>query len=75
MNLYPNLDFYSAMLFHLIGIPASMNNVIRVIGKLSGWLAHWHEQRNMARGPAYRPAQIYTGQMTRDYVPLEKRDS
>ena len=72
MGLYPNLDFYSAMIFHLLGIPNSMNNVIRVIGKLSGWLAHWHEQRTDINW-AYRPAQIYTGKLKRPYINLEKR--
>jgi citrate synthase len=72
MGLYPNLDFYSAMIFHLLGIPNSMNNVIRVIGKLSGWLAHWHEQRTEI-SKAYRPAQVYTGKLKRPYTPIEKR--
>lgn len=57
---YPNLDFYSALIFRLMGIPANMNNVIRVIGKLSGWLAHWQEQRD-GEQKSMRPQQIYTG--------------
>ncbi|MBX7057132.1 MAG: citrate synthase [Leptospirales bacterium] len=66
MKLYPNLDFYSAMIFHLLGIPPNMNNVIRVIGKMSGWLAHWQEQRqNEQKG--MRPQQIYSGSMPRTY--------
>jgi len=73
-GLYPNLDFYSAMIFHLLGIPLTMNNVIRVIGKLSGWLAHWHEQR-LNVNLSYRPAQVYTGELKRTYIPLERRNS
>jgi len=72
LGLYPNLDFYSALLFHLIGIPMTMNNVIRVIGKLSGWLAHWHEQRDLS-GLAYHPAQIYNGVKERRYIPIAER--
>jgi len=72
LGLYPNLDFYSAMIFHLLGIPLTMNNVIRVIGKLSGWLAQWHEQRTHI-GKAYRLAQVYTGELKRNYVPVDRR--
>tara|TARA_Y100001972_G_C7666663_1_gene337294 strand:- start:8202 stop:8663 length:462 start_codon:yes stop_codon:yes gene_type:complete len=73
MKLYPNLDFYSALIFHLLGIPSEMNNVIRVIGKLSGWLAHWLEQRNETERRSFRPRQVYTGKMHRSYVPLDQR--
>ena len=73
MKLYPNLDFYSALIFHLLGIPSEMNNVIRVIGKLSGWLSHWLEQRNETERRSFRPRQVYTGKMHRSYGPLDQR--
>lgn len=73
VNLYPNLDYYSAMVFHLLGIPAEMNNVIRAMGKLSGWLAHWVEQRHELDQLAYRPRQIYRGKMKRGYITPDQR--
>ncbi len=74
-NLAPNLDFYSALLFHIIGIPESMYNVVRVIGKLPGWLAHWEEQKRAFLQPSssMRPQQIYTGVQLRPYVDIKNR--
>ncbi len=66
LGLYPNLDFYSALIFHLLGIPPNMNNVVRVIGKLSGWLAHWQEMRSSEQ-KSMRPQQVYTGPAPRAY--------
>ncbi len=71
-GLYPNLDFYSALSFMTMGIPRSMYNVMRVIGKMAGWLAHWEEERRITPKPV-RPQQIYAGVPNREYVPLEKR--
>ncbi len=73
MNFYPNLEFYSALVFKLLGIPPEMNNVIRSIGKLPGWLAHWTEQRENPDRKVYRPKQIYTGELYKTYVPLQER--
>jgi len=73
MRLYPNVDFYSALIFRMIGIPSTMNNVIRAIGKLSGWLAHWHEQRAEGENNPMRPHQIYVGQAEKPYIPLRDR--
>lgn len=73
-RLYPNLDFYSALLFRMIGLPVTMNNVMRVIGKLAGWLAHWEEQyRERAEAENYRPRQMYRGSMDMRYVPISER--
>ena len=73
-QLLPNLDFYSALLFHILGLPESMFNVMRTLGKLAGWLAHWEEQRtSMSQHRVMRPQQIYTGQTKLSYIPLAKR--
>ena len=72
MKIYPNLDFYSALIFLSMGMPRSMFNVMRVIGKMSGWLAHWEEER-MTAGKAKRPQQIYSGVPERPYVPINER--
>ncbi len=76
-NLLPNLDFYSAILFQIMKIPESMFNVIRVIGKLAGWLAHWDEQYQLSKAKNHdhpiRAQQIYSGRAYRPYVPLNKR--
>ncbi len=71
----PNLDFYSTPLFNIIGIPESMLNVVRVIGKLSGWLAHWEEQRKTMEEAHYfiRPQQVYSGESARGYIPITER--
>ncbi len=71
-NLYPNLDFYSAVAMHVLGVPPQMMNVIRVIGKTAGWLAHWTEERT-GHEPSFRPRQISTGERERPYVPLARR--
>lgn len=73
MNLYPNLEFYSALIFKLLGFPPEMNNVIRAIGKLPGWLAHWTEQRENPDRKVYRPKQVYIGEINKKYVSLEER--
>ncbi|MCB1172865.1 MAG: citrate synthase [Leptospiraceae bacterium] len=72
-GLYPNLDFYSALIFHLMGIPENMGNSIRVIGKLPGWLAHWQEQRLNEQTGSMRPQQIYSGPRMREWQPIDKR--
>ena len=73
-NLLPNLDFYSALLLRMIGIPESMFNVIRVIGKLAGWLAHWEEQhKSTALQRSMRPQQIYCGSPPRPYLLIDQR--
>lgn len=72
MKIYPNLDFYSALIFLAMGMPRSMFNIMRVIGKMAGWLAHWEEERLITR-KAMRPQQIYTGVPERDYKVMSGR--
>ncbi len=75
-GLLPNLDFYSSLLFLIIGIPENMFNVVRVIGKIAGWLAHWEEQRNSGiyKDSFIRPQQIYVGSSIRKFTPIENRE-
>ena len=72
-NLYPNVDFYSGILYRAMGIPTNMFTVMFSIGRLPGWLAHWKELRE-SDSRIYRPRQIYTGENERAFVPLEDRD-
>lgn len=73
LKLYPSLDFYSALIFRMLGVPSNMYNAIRVIGKLSGWLAHWLEQRQDEESRSMRPQQLYTGAAPRKYSSLDSR--
>ncbi|MDG1894899.1 MAG: citrate synthase [Fuerstiella sp.] len=71
-KLYPNVDFYSGILYRAMGIPTNMFTVMFSIGRLPGWLAHWKELRD-EDSRIYRPRQIYTGSTARDYVDVDKR--
>jgi citrate synthase len=71
-KLYPNVDFYSGILYRAMGIPTNMFTVMFSIGRLPGWLAHWKELRD-EDSRIYRPRQIYTGSTERDYVDIDKR--
>lgn len=71
--LYPNLEFYSGVLFHTLGIPKSMFSVIQTIGRLPGWLAHWKEQRKKGDFSKFRPKQVYVGEIQRNYIPIQSR--
>jgi len=72
-KLYPNVDFYSGIIFRAIGIPTEMFTVMFVIGRLPGWIAQWKEQHDMDAGRIVRPRQIYTGATITDYVPMDQR--
>ena len=72
-KLYPNVDFYSGILYRAMGIPTNMFTVMFAIGRLPGWLAHWKELRADESSRIYRPRQIYTGPTERDYVALNDR--
>jgi len=71
-NLYPNVDFYSGIIYKAIGIPTEMFTVMFSIGRLPGWIAQWKEMRENNE-PIGRPRQIYTGENARDYVEMKKR--
>ncbi len=72
-KLYPNVDFYSGVIYRAIGIPVQMFTVLFAIGRLPGWLAHWREMHENPNKKICRPRQIYIGHTERDFVPLEKR--
>jgi citrate synthase len=72
-NLYPNVDFYSGILYKAMGIPVNMFTVMFAIGRLPGWIAHWKELLDDPQNKIGRPRQIYTGATVRDYVPIEAR--
>ncbi len=70
-RLYPNVDFYSGILFHGIGIPTELYTSIFAMGRIAGWLAHWLEQLKTNR--IFRPTQKYTGLRDQRYIPVEER--
>jgi citrate synthase len=72
-KLYPNVDFYSGLIYEALGLPVSMFPVMFAIGRTSGWIAQWLELVQDQEQKIARPRQIYTGERTRDYVPLEQR--
>jgi citrate synthase len=71
-NLYPNVDFYSGIIYKALGIPTEMFTVMFAIGRLPGWIAQWKEMTEN-KEPIGRPRQIYTGHTNRNYVPIEQR--
>ena len=71
-KLYPNVDFYSGIIYRALGIPTNMFTVMFAIGRLPGWIAQWKEMREN-KEPIGRPRQIYTGPTLREFVPAEKR--
>jgi citrate synthase len=71
-KLYPNVDFYSGIIYRALGIPVDMFTVMFAIGRLPGWIAQWKELREN-KEPIGRPRQIYVGQKLRPYVELKKR--
>ncbi len=71
-NLYPNVDFYTGLIYQSMGFPLDMFTVLFTIGRMPGWLAHWQELLEQDQRIA-RPRQIYTGVGERNYVPLENR--
>ncbi|HQA74691.1 citrate synthase [Flavobacterium sp.] len=71
-KLYPNVDFYSGIIYRALGIPTDMFTVMFAIGRLPGWIAQWKEMR-LNNEPIGRPRQVYTGYPLREFVSLEKR--
>ncbi len=72
-NLYPNVDFYSGVIYRAMGIPVEMFTVLFAIGRLPGWIAHWKEMQDSPTSRICRPRQIYTGATQRDFVDLASR--
>ena len=73
VKLYPNVDFYSGLIYRAIGIPTDMFTVMFAMGRMPGWIAHWKEMIQDSTSKIGRPFQIYIGPKKRDYVPIEKR--
>jgi citrate synthase len=71
-KLYPNVDFYSGIIYRALGLRTDLFTVMFALGRLPGWIAQWKEMRENGE-PIGRPRQIYIGNETRDYVPMEKR--
>ena len=71
-KLYPNVDFYSGIIYRALGIPTNMFTVMFAIGRLPGWIAQWKEMREQ-KEPIGRPRQIYTGATLREFTPLAQR--
>jgi citrate synthase len=72
-KLYPNVDFYSGVVYKALGIPTNMFTVMFALGRLPGWIAHWREMMLDPKRRIGRPRQIYTGECVRDYVPMDQR--
>jgi citrate synthase len=72
-KLYPNVDFYSGVIYRALNIPVQMFTVLFAIGRLPGWIAHWVEMHKSPTKKICRPRQIYTGPTERAYVPMGKR--
>jgi citrate synthase len=72
-KLYPNVDFYSGLIYEALGLPVAMFPVMFAIGRTAGWIAQWLELVQDKEQKIARPRQIYTGERTRDYVPLNQR--
>jgi citrate synthase len=73
-KLYPNVDFYSGIIYRALGFPVDMFTVMFTLGRLPGWIAQWKEMRE-AQQPISRPRQIYTGSTARDFVKIEDRNN
>jgi citrate synthase len=71
-NLYPNVDFYSGIIYKALGIPSEMFTVMFALGRLPGWIAQWKEMTEN-KEPIGRPRQIYIGETNREYVDISKR--
>jgi citrate synthase len=72
-KLYPNVDFYSGIIYKALGIPVDMFTVFFAIGRMPGWISQWLEYQSDAEARITRPRQVYMGSTTRSYVPADKR--
>ena len=71
-QLYPNVDFYSGIIYEALGVPENGSTPLFALGRMPGWIAHWREHHEEG-GRLNRPRQIYTGETTRNYVPMAER--
>ena len=72
-KLYPNVDFYTGLIYRAMGFPTKFFTVLFALGRLPGWIAHWREMMNDPATKIGRPRQVYIGQTERDYVPVSGR--
>jgi len=72
-KLYPNVDFYTGLIYQAMGFPVNMFTVLFTIGRLPGWIAHWREQSLDPATRIGRPRQVYVGEVERDWIPLDQR--
>ena len=72
-KLYPNVDFYTGLIYKAMGFPTRMFTVLFALGRLPGWIAQWREMINDPQTKIGRPRQVYTGATERDFVPLDQR--
>ncbi|SFE13118.1 citrate synthase [Actinopolyspora alba] len=72
-NLYPNVDFYTGLIYKAMGFPTKFFTVLFALGRLPGWIAHWREMLDDPARKISRPRQVYTGQAQRAYVPMNER--
>ncbi|WP_020664524.1 citrate synthase [Amycolatopsis benzoatilytica] len=72
-KLYPNVDFYTGLIYRALGFPTKFFTVLFALGRLPGWIAHWREMINDPQTKIGRPRQIYTGHASRDYTPMSER--
>ena len=72
-KLYPNVDFYTGLIYRALGFPTRMFTVLFALGRLPGWIAHWREMHDEGDSKIGRPRQIYTGYTERDYTAIGAR--
>lgn len=72
-KLYPNVDFYSGVIYRAMGIPEQMFTVLFAMGRMPGWIAHWMEMHRSPTKKICRPRQIYSGETCREFVPIDQR--
>ena len=72
-NLYPTLDFYTGIIYRVIGIPINMFTVMFALGRIPGWIAQWKEMHEDPKQKISRPRQLFTGQNERKYLPVSHR--
>ena len=72
-KLFPNVDFYSGIIYRAMGIPQSMFTMIFAMARVAGWIAQWNEMIQEPVQKIGRPRQLFTGALRRDFVPIEQR--